>query len=54
MSARELLDFVRKRNYISKKKEFDYEKMKDYCKEQSLINGNAGGRMTCAIIGIDS
>ena len=54
MSPRELLDFVRKRKYISKKKEFDYEKMKDYCKEQSLVNGNAGGRMTCAIIGIDS
>ncbi len=54
MSPKELLDFVWKRKYIRKKKDFDYEKMKNYCKEQSQLTGNAGGRMTCAIIGICS
>ena len=54
MSPKELMDFVWKRKYITKKKQFDYEKMKEYCKKQSLLTGNAGGRMTCAIIGINS
>jgi Cu-Zn family superoxide dismutase len=53
MSPKDLLEFVWKRKYIHKKKDFKYEKMKEYCKEQSRLTGNAGGRMTCAIIGFN-
>lgn len=54
MTDKELLDFVLKRKYIKNKKEFNREKMERYCMEQSKITGNAGGRMTCAIIGISA
>lgn len=52
MTDKELLDFCLERNYIKKKKDFNRQKMEEYCIEQSKITGNAGGRMTCAIIGI--
>lgn len=52
MTDKELLDFVLKRKYIKKKKDFNRHQMENYCIEQSKITGNAGGRMTCAVIGI--
>ena len=54
MNDKELLDFVLKRKYIKKKNEYKREKMVQYCMDQSKITGNAGGRMTCGIIGISS
>lgn len=50
---RDLKTFAKQRGYMKKNKKWIHSELLSYVKEQSLQTGNAGGRMTCAIIGVN-
>ena len=52
-SFQKLKKFATQRGYMKNKKQWTHSELLSYIKEQSLQTGNAGGRMTCAIIGVD-
>tara|TARA_B100001248_G_C27354766_1_gene443220 strand:- start:335 stop:922 length:588 start_codon:yes stop_codon:yes gene_type:complete len=50
---KELKKFAVQRGYIKKNQNKSHSELLEKIKKESLLTGNAGGRMTCAIIGID-
>lgn len=49
----ELKNFAKQRGYMKTKKKWTHIELLSHVQQQSLQTGNAGGRMTCAIIGIN-